>query len=56
MAGEMSIPCLAGTTLSEVTVRNQLLEQVPESFSPEQEGHFGKGNIEIAAYSDPEHR
>lgn len=52
MAGEMSSPCLAGTALSEVTVMNQL----PESFSLEQEGHFGKGNIEIAAYSDPEHR
>lgn len=56
MAGEMSIACPAGTALSEVTVTISSLEGVPESFSLEQEGHFGKGNVEIAAYSDPEHR
>lgn len=53
MAGGTSVPYLARATLSEATV---MYQRVPEISSLEQEVHFGKGNIETAAYSDPEHR
>lgn len=56
MAGEMSIPCLGGTASSWGHLQISSLERVSESFSLEQEGHFGKGNIEITAYSDAEYR